>query len=334
MALVNHPLTAVLDACMVALRVPQPGCFLRPASSRACHGPHVTVGVCGSNRAAGCRYVDYPITDVLQMMGRAGRPQYDRTAKAVIMVHEPKKGFYKKFLYEPFPVESALHEQLVDHLNAEIVNGTIRRAQEAVDYLTWTYLFQRLPQNPAYYGVPGGEEDEEAGAEDEAAADARASEHLSGIVEDCLEALQVRIMDGMHAWLRVGAAGLRGGWKCGSAVPLGAWQWLMARAMRPRLACGASSASPAFAKHDSTGARCGDHRRTLWTTESLRAPSRDRSQSALPRRGSEREPHQRHARGRAAVSHTPLCLREVLAQPRLCRWRLAIPPRSLRRPSS
>lgn len=32
------------------------------------------------------RYVDYPITDVLQMMGRAGRPQFDRHGVAVIMV--------------------------------------------------------------------------------------------------------------------------------------------------------------------------------------------------------------------------------------------------------
>ena len=32
------------------------------------------------------RYVDYPITDVLQMMGRAGRPQYDKHGVAVIMV--------------------------------------------------------------------------------------------------------------------------------------------------------------------------------------------------------------------------------------------------------
>lgn len=140
-----------------------------------------------------CRYVDYPITDVLQMMGRAGRPQFDRTAKAVIMVHEPKKGFYKKFLYEPFPVESALHEQLTDHLNAEVVNGTIRRAQDAVDYLTWTYLFQRLPQNPSYYGVPSGEDEEEGGggAADDAAADARVADHISALVEDALWALQV-----------------------------------------------------------------------------------------------------------------------------------------------
>ncbi len=52
--------------------------------------------------------MDFPITDVLQMMGRAGRPQYDQHGVAVIMVHQPKKAFYKKFLYEPFPVESSL----------------------------------------------------------------------------------------------------------------------------------------------------------------------------------------------------------------------------------
>lgn len=52
------------------------------------------------------RYVDFPITDVLQMMGRAGRPQYDDHGVALIFVHDIKKHFYKKFLYEPFPVES------------------------------------------------------------------------------------------------------------------------------------------------------------------------------------------------------------------------------------
>ena len=46
------------------------------------------------------------------MMGRAGRPQYDRHGVAVIMVHEPKKQFYKRFLYEPFPVESSLQDQV------------------------------------------------------------------------------------------------------------------------------------------------------------------------------------------------------------------------------
>lgn len=50
---------------------------------------------------------------VEQMMGRAGRPQYDSKGVAVIMVHEPKKAFYKRFLYEPFPVESSLADQVL-----------------------------------------------------------------------------------------------------------------------------------------------------------------------------------------------------------------------------
>ena len=105
------------------------------------------------------RYVDFPITDVLQMMGRAGRPQFDTSAVAVIMVHEPKKAFYKKFLYEPFPVESSLADQLPDHFNAEVVAGTIRSKQDAVDYLTWTYLFRRLVKNPSYYDLESVEHD-------------------------------------------------------------------------------------------------------------------------------------------------------------------------------
>lgn len=44
--------------------------------------------------------------DVLQMIGRAGRPQFDDSAVAVIYVQDVKKNFYKRFLYEPFPVES------------------------------------------------------------------------------------------------------------------------------------------------------------------------------------------------------------------------------------
>jgi len=97
------------------------------------------------------RYVDFPITDVLQMMGRAGRPQYDTVGVAVVMVHAPKKSFYKRFLYEPFPVESALADCLHNHINAEIVTGTIRSRANAIDYLTWTYLFRRLLCNPSYY---------------------------------------------------------------------------------------------------------------------------------------------------------------------------------------
>ena len=99
------------------------------------------------------RYVDFPVTDVLQMMGRAGRPQFDSKGVSVILVHEPKKNFYRKFLYEPFPVESQLRSQLAEHLNAEIAGGSITCRDDAVEYLTWTFFFRRLLQNPAYYDL-------------------------------------------------------------------------------------------------------------------------------------------------------------------------------------
>jgi len=123
------------------------------------------------------RYVDFPITDVLQMMGRAGRPQFDKSGVAVIMVHEPKKSFYKKFLYEPFPVESSLADVLQDHINAEIASGTVTSKQDVMEYLTWTYFFRRIMQNPSYYGLDSVDKEEVAA-------------FLSGLIEDTLEDLE------------------------------------------------------------------------------------------------------------------------------------------------
>jgi len=87
------------------------------------------------------------------MMGRAGRPQYDDSAVACIFVQEEKKNFFKKFLYEPFPVESCLHSQITDHFNAEICSGGLTKKEDCIDYLTWTYFFRRLVKNPIYYNL-------------------------------------------------------------------------------------------------------------------------------------------------------------------------------------
>ena len=104
------------------------------------------------------RYVDFPVTDVLQMMGRAGRPQFDDSGVSVVMVHEPKKNFYRKFLHEPFPVESSLHHQLHNHFNAEIASQSILSLDDCIEYLSWTYYFRRLVMNPSYYGVENSTE--------------------------------------------------------------------------------------------------------------------------------------------------------------------------------
>lgn len=94
-----------------------------------------------------------PITDVLQMMGRAGRPQFDSSGVACVFVQDIKKKFYKQFLYEPFPIESNLMQVLPDHINAEIAAGTITTKNKLMEYMTWTYFYRRLSENPSYYNL-------------------------------------------------------------------------------------------------------------------------------------------------------------------------------------
>lgn len=98
-------------------------------------------------------YKDMDLTDVLQMLGRAGRPQFDSSGVARIFTQDSKKAFYKHFLHTGFPVESSLHKVLDNHLGAEVSAGTITTKQDALDYLTWTFFFRRLHKNPTYYGL-------------------------------------------------------------------------------------------------------------------------------------------------------------------------------------
>jgi activating signal cointegrator complex subunit 3 len=99
------------------------------------------------------KYVDFPITDILQMMGRAGRPQFDDNGIVCIYVLEEKRAFLKTFLYQPFPVESSLQTKLLDHVNAEIAAGTLVSRGSCINYMTWTYFYRRLTKNPGYYGL-------------------------------------------------------------------------------------------------------------------------------------------------------------------------------------
>ena len=98
-------------------------------------------------------YRDMDLTDVLQMLGRAGRPQFDTSGIARIFTQDAKKAFYKHFLHTGFPVESSLHKVLDNHLGAEVSAGVIATKQDALDYLTWTFFFRRLHKNPSYYGL-------------------------------------------------------------------------------------------------------------------------------------------------------------------------------------
>lgn len=133
-------------------------------------------------------YEDYPIVDLLEMIGHANRPNVDPDSKVVVLCHSGKRDFLKKFLYDPLPVESHLDHALHDHFNAEIVTKTIENKQDAVDYLTWSFLYQRMTQNPNYYNLQG-------------VTHRHLSDHLSELVETTLTDLEhskcISIEDGM-----------------------------------------------------------------------------------------------------------------------------------------
>jgi len=118
------------------------------------------------------RHVDYTVGNLLRMMGRASRHNSEG-GKCVIFCHAPKKDYLKKLLYEPLPIESHLDQYLHDHFNSEIVTRTISNLQDAVDYITWTFLYRRLGKNPNYYAMQG-------------TSNIHISEHLSDMVETVL----------------------------------------------------------------------------------------------------------------------------------------------------
>ncbi|KAM9895009.1 hypothetical protein OXX79_008339 [Metschnikowia pulcherrima] len=122
-------------------------------------------------------YRDMDLTDILQMMGRAGRPAFDTSGTAIVYTKESKKVFYKHFLNIGFPVESSLHKVLDNHIGAEIASGTIKSRQEAMDFLTWTFLYRRAHNNPTYYGI-----------EDISATGI--SSYLGGLIDSTIESLK------------------------------------------------------------------------------------------------------------------------------------------------
>jgi pre-mRNA-splicing helicase BRR2 len=55
-------------------------------------------------------------------------------------------------------------------LNASIVADIIKTKQEAVDWLTWTFFYRRISQNPNYYNITG-----------------RSGQHINDYLSDMIE---------------------------------------------------------------------------------------------------------------------------------------------------
>ena len=100
-------------------------------------------------------FEDIGMLDVMQIFGRAGRPQFDTSGEGIIITSFKMLPRYLSLLNHALPIESSLSQNLADHLNAEIVLGTITNVREAIQWLSYTYLFLRLIKNPLMYGIKG-----------------------------------------------------------------------------------------------------------------------------------------------------------------------------------
>ncbi|XP_075013158.1 putative ATP-dependent DNA helicase HFM1 [Calonectris borealis] len=101
-------------------------------------------------------FQEYNETDILQMIGRAGRPQFDTTATAVIMTRWSTREKYIQMLNSADIIESSLHRHLVEHLNAEIVLHTVTDVTVALEWIRSTFLYIRALKNPTHYGFSSG----------------------------------------------------------------------------------------------------------------------------------------------------------------------------------
>ena len=87
------------------------------------------------------------------MLGRAGRPQFDTFGQGIIITTYSELQYYLSLLNVQLPIESQFISKLADNLNAEIVLGSIRSRDDAVEWMGYTYLYVRMRKNPSLYGI-------------------------------------------------------------------------------------------------------------------------------------------------------------------------------------
>ncbi|KAF9226142.1 Sec63-domain-containing protein [Gyrodon lividus] len=86
--------------------------------------------------------VELCLQDVLQMLGCAGRLQYDTYGEGItsIITNHSELRYHSSLMNQQLPIESQFVPELADNLDAGIVLGTVRNREEAVQWLGYTYL--------------------------------------------------------------------------------------------------------------------------------------------------------------------------------------------------
>ena len=70
---------------------------------------------------------------------------------ALIMCEAGLESKYRALGHGQTTLESSLHTNLTEHLNSEVVLGTIRDMETAREWMRHSFMFRRLAQNPHRY---------------------------------------------------------------------------------------------------------------------------------------------------------------------------------------
>ncbi len=95
--------------------------------------------------------VDMSPLDILQMLGRAGRPGYDDAGYAYVVCDGADAERYRRLLRDGKPIESRLAEDLDAHLNAEIALGVVDDIEDVMGWLETTFYYARARSAPEAY---------------------------------------------------------------------------------------------------------------------------------------------------------------------------------------
>ena len=95
--------------------------------------------------------VDISPLDVLQMLGRAGRPGYDDVGYGWVICDADDADKYRTLLREGKEIESMLAGDIETHLNAEVAMGTIQGLDDVMSWVETTFYYVRAKSEPEAY---------------------------------------------------------------------------------------------------------------------------------------------------------------------------------------
>ena len=98
-------------------------------------------------------WTELGVSDVMQIFGRIGKPVYGVYDKRIVITSHDQLQYYLSIMNQQLPIESQMISKLTDHLNAEIVRGAVETIDEAVQWLSYTYLYVRMIKAPHLYSL-------------------------------------------------------------------------------------------------------------------------------------------------------------------------------------